>query len=328
MILLPTGKRPPWLTAKAAKQIESVAETLLVTLGVPTAHIRYLCGGHAANALKSRRLPPLSLHGHPTSPINNDTNVVVIGVGKDSATDIVEAVISMSPEHITAFRAALKVQRRQSTPATVVTPPAQTAPVNETPAYDDTDLALFLDSIQNVGGEVTRVTAESIAAHLFKGELTIITAAYAAGVLTRREEFPHVISISPAGKKFLADSLKPASSATTPAPSEFDRLRAEVLRTRQVVEELQEQHNQHASRRTTATNDLSFAKKDLSESEQKVKKLKEQLAAAEDHTAKCRAHVIRNEQLLATLPDHSAALAEAQLTYECARRAYSDFTQI
>lgn len=351
LTIIPSDKIPEWIAGAPARHLQQIIQFACVSAGVSgQARLRYLS---EKDVLKKKNLPASSLVLQNSSRYYGVDTLTLIVTGKDARNHKVRCTLTMDsaqcekfaqyitdlPEHmfvLTTLRNPVLPPGLPLLPSVSTTDvpfgaaqpvcrPASPPPPG--PPDDDT-LALFLDAVRDAGSTITKATAESISRKLI-GDTTLVTAALQAEYLAARAT-PDLYFITIAGDALLRQKIdSPASDATKPVVSDFDRLKSAVRDARAQHQAAQAMHDARAQARTTLTHQLTEAREAYQSEELnattlqgRLQKLQQDLLQSQGKMKCARQRVLDLEEQSRLLGTDTPDLIQAERTLKDAEAAY------
>lgn len=339
---------PTWIAGKPAKIILGLVTSACEAAGITgPAQFRFLTDPKGL----TRRVLPHSITLNLTASYNRPNLIAFVACAKDATHHRVHCTLSLPPDQretfvrfiqshdhgtyvqSTTFRnPVLPPNLPSSVPEVPMSPsaPAAVPPAPAAPEFDDDALAIYLSSLQELGGTFTKSTANAIARRS-----TASTEIFDAALLANLIGYgaPGILLLTPKGHALLK-RLAPADDATKPSPSEsgpsdFDRLKAAVIEARRQHQAAKTQHDARAQSLTTLTHQLNEAREALKSEElhittlnSRLQKVQQDLASAQSKASTARSHVLALEDQARSLDTSSPDLIQAERTLQEAEAAY------
>ncbi|MFZ2281869.1 MAG: hypothetical protein WAW39_28980 [Prosthecobacter sp.] len=328
---------PSWIAGKPAKAILEVVNTACQYAGITgPAQFRFLLETKGL----VHRMPPHSLVIRHAAPYNRPNLIALTACGKDGSNHRVHCTLTLPEDQRPTFERFIQSQDQGcfvlNTFRNPVLPPGLPLPapsvaksveptvVPPAPEFDDDALAIYLSSLQELGAHITQDTA-SIIAIRSTGALNIYRHALDAGLIYR---IGSTVSLTPGGHSLLK-RLAPADDATKPGPSEFDRLKADLIAARSRFTEAKATHDARAQALTTLTHQLTQAREAYQSEElnattlqSRLQKLQQDLNSAQCKVTGARRHVLDLEEQARALGTDTPDLIQAERTLKEAETAY------
>lgn len=328
---------PFWVSAHESRNMRDLVLAEITKAGITTGtgSLRY---STETRCRKKRNLKKNSVYLAPASKLAQTTLVLTV-TGNNPSEDIADLLVTLSkdncgilkehlspPTHPPAMRSIpLSFQRTPgSTTDTPVCRPAP-PPAPAAPTFDDDALYLYLCLIRENGYLITGNTADTLAIRA-TGNTLIVKAAMDADLL----EVPHFNQCAITAKGHaLLKRLDSPDDATKPGPSEFDRLKADLIAARSRFTEAKAAHDSRAQALTTLTHQLTQAREAYQSEElnvttlqSRLQKLQQDLNSAQCKVTGARRHVLDLEEQARALGTDTPDLIQAERTLKEAETAY------
>lgn len=319
LTLEPRNEAPNWISGSAYR---SVMDMLRVALEACKISGAVQVSFSREQQYLKRKLPARSVTYNASHRQNSANAVAVVCVGPDARNDICLAILNMPQPQANRFRDFMFEDPLWEMPCVKTPSPALPEELPASDSFDDATMALYLDSLQEMGGLVTRATA-SVASSKACGSESALQQALSLDLLNCTGE---LCQITAKGLALHGKMMRPAPASL---PADFEALRQSIQEGRRTVERLQAAHNQEASARTDLYNQLSSANQSLKGAEKAVQNATERLSRAKADHSLSRNEVLRLEALIRDMPeDATEALSAARAALQKDEATYRQLVEI
>jgi hypothetical protein len=318
------GEHPSWMRLRACRFVEEMIETLLDQAG--------LDNGVGGTMRFSRDASIRKRKGRPSGeitlrPANMHNNLVLFVVGDDAREDLCEVTVNMPQGACNTLALFIKglpeerwmVKKKEMTPEFEL--PGDEGVVVGAPPPDMDSLALYLDSIRDLGGEVTLVGAGALAVSLTANQ-DIVGQVMKLGLL---RESSGVYSLTDVGEELVAARIgKSQSPEITPLPHRFDILRKALSSAKATHDRVKAENDQHVDSRTELNRQLKAARNAEAAAAGILSRLERNLKDVRESHEKLRKLTLRAEAECRGLPDERE-LHRAEIELQRAQKEYNEF---